>query len=285
MSIFRERYSAPSLFPSIEHSICNIFSGNLSDIQTWMLENKLKLNNDKAEVLLLRSSSKSFSVSKPTTISVCGCEISFSSSARNLGFYIRDDMSVELHIGSVCRSAYSELRRISTIWHLLSVDSTKTLVSAFVLSRLDYCNSLLSGCPKHLLEMLQKVQNSAARLELKAQKRDYVSPLLRTLHWLPIQARIEYTLSTLCHSFFSDTAPVYLSDLFCVYTPSRQLRSSSDSRTPRIPHTKSKPFGHRSFSHAAPSVWNSLPREIRHTQSTTAFKTAPKTHLFKPYLY
>ena len=186
-------------------------------------------------------------------------------------------MSVEVHIKNVCRSAYSEFRRISTIRHLLSADSTKALVSAFVLSTLDYCNSLLSGCPKHLLEKLQKVQNSAARLVLKVHKRDHVS-LLRTLHWLPIQARIEYKLSTLCHSFFSDTAPVYLSDLRA-YSPSRQLCSSSDSRTLRIPHIKSKTFGH------PPSVWNSLPREIRHTQSTTAFKTAPKTHLFKPYLY
>ena len=117
----------------------------LSDIQTWMLENKLKLNNDKIEALLLRSSSKSFSVDKPTTISVCGCEISFSSSAGNLGFYLRDDMSVELYIKNVCRSAYSELRRISTIRHLLSVDSTKTLMSAFVLSRLDYCNFSVSS--------------------------------------------------------------------------------------------------------------------------------------------
>ena len=111
-------------------------------------------------------------------------------------------MSVELHIKNVCRSAYSELRRISTVRHLLSADSTKTLVSAFVLTRLDYCNSLLSGCPKHLLEKLKKVSNSAARLILKAHKRDHVSPLLRTLHWLPIQASIEYKLSTLCHSFF-----------------------------------------------------------------------------------
>ena len=94
-----------------------------------------------------------FSCAAP--ISVCGCEISFSSSARNLGFYIRDDMSVELHIKNVCRSAYSELRRISTFRHLLSADSTKTHVSALVLSRLDYCNSLLSGCPKHL-EKLKK---------------------------------------------------------------------------------------------------------------------------------
>ena len=108
--------------------------------------------------------------------------------------------------------------------------------------------------------------------------------LLRTLHWLPIQARIEYKLSILCHSFFSDTVPVYLSDLLRVYSPSRQLRSSSDSRTLHIPHIKTKTFGHRSFSHAAPSVWNSLSHDIRHIQSVTAFKTALKTHLFKSYL-
>ena len=158
------------------------------------------------------------------------------------------------------------------------------VVSAFVLSRLGYCNSLLSGCPKHLLQKLQKVHYSAARFVLKAHKRGHVLPLLRTLHWLPIQARIEYKLSTLCHSFFSDTAHVYLSDLLRVYPPSRQLRSLSDSRTPRIPHIKTKTFGYRSFSLAAPSVWNSLPHDIRHIQSVTAFKTALKTHLFKSYL-
>ena len=85
-------------------------------------------------------------------------------------------MSMGLHIKNVCRSAYSELCRISTIQDLLSADSTKTFVSAFVLSRLDYCNSLLSGCPKHLLEKLQKMQNSAARLVLKAHEQDHVSP-------------------------------------------------------------------------------------------------------------
>ena len=151
-------------------------------------------------------------------------------------------------------------------------------------SRLDYCNSLFSGCPKHLLEKPRKVPNSAARLVLKAHKRDHISPLLRTLHWLPIQACIEFKLSTLSHSFFSDTAPVYLSDFLRVYSPSRQLCSLSDSRTLRIPHIKTKTFGHRSFSHAAPSVWNSLPHDIRHNQSATAFKTALKTHLFKSYL-
>ena len=91
-----------SVPPSNIQSAISFLETCLSDIQTWMLENKLKLNNDKTEAPLLRSSSKSFSVGKPTTISVCGYEISFSSSARNLGFYIRDDMSMELHIKNVC---------------------------------------------------------------------------------------------------------------------------------------------------------------------------------------
>ena len=105
------------------------------------------------------------------------------------------------------------------ILHLLSVDCTKTLLSAStVLSRLDYCNWLLSGCPEHLLEKLQKFQNSGARLVPRPRRRNYISLLLLALHWLPIQARIEYKLPTLCHSFFSDTAPVCLSDLFFTCT-------------------------------------------------------------------
>ena len=120
------------------------------------------------------------------------------------------------------------LRRVSFIRHLLFVDSTKTPVSAFTLSRLHCCNSLLSGCPKRLLEKRPKGQNSAANLVLKASKRDHVSGILRPIHWLPIQARIGHKLSTLCQSFFSDTAPVYLCGLLRVYSPSRHLRWFSD---------------------------------------------------------
>jgi hypothetical protein len=123
-----------------------------------MQKNKLKLNDDKTEALFLHSSSKQFSVPKPNSVSVCNSQISFSPSARNLGFYVTETMSVDLQINNICRSAYAELRRISTIRHLLSVDTTKTLTCAFVLSKLDYCDSLLSGCSKYHLDKLQKVK-------------------------------------------------------------------------------------------------------------------------------
>ena len=118
-------------------------------------------------------------------------------------------MSIELHIKNVCQSAFSEFCHINTIWHLLSVDSTKTLVSAFGLSRLDYWNSLLSGCRKHLLEKLQKVQNSSARLVLKAHKQDLMfrpSSELFTCcpskHILSLSCQHCVTLFSLIHPLF-----------------------------------------------------------------------------------
>ena len=79
---------------------------------------------------------------------------------------------MKTHVSNLVRSANFELRRISSVRHLLSTDATKTLVSAFVLSRLDYSNSLLFGCPQYLLNKLQKVQNNAARLVLRVSKNE-----------------------------------------------------------------------------------------------------------------
>ena len=125
-----------------------------------------------------------------------------------------------------------KLCRINSIRHHLSVQATKTLVSAFVLSRLDFCNFLLSGCPQYLLNRLQKVRNIAARLFLKAllkaPRTDHITPHLRTLNWLPIDARIKYKLCSLCFGAITSTGPVYLSDLLKIYTSSRQLRCSAD---------------------------------------------------------
>ena len=74
------------------------------DIMSWMLANKLRLNNDKTEALLMYSPFKLFPASKPTSISVCRHNVSFSSSARNLGFYITETMNAELHIKNICRT-------------------------------------------------------------------------------------------------------------------------------------------------------------------------------------
>ena len=96
----------------------------------------------------------------------------------------------------------------------------------------------LCGSPQLLLDKLQRVQNSAAKLVMKSCKCDHVQPLLRNLHWLPVRSRIDYKITTLCFNTFTNSSPVYIALLQSVYTPSRHLRSSSDTRTLRIPFVK-----------------------------------------------
>ena len=100
---------------------------------------------------------------------------------------------------SVCKVLYFQLLRISKIRSFLTVDAANTLAIAFILSRLDYCNSLLACIPDHKLAKLQRIQNSAARLILRKPRCENATPFLKILHWLPGKARIEYKASTLCY--------------------------------------------------------------------------------------
>ena len=117
-------------------------------------------------------------------------------------------------------------------------------------------------------------------LVCKSSKFEHVSPLLHSLHWLPISDRIDYKISSLTHSAICGTGPEYLSELVQIYTPSHPLRSSSDTSLLCIPSVRTKTYGQRSSSYQAPTTWNNLPAPLRHTESVTSFKTSLKTHLF-----
>ena len=148
----------------------------------------------------------------------------------NLGVTLDQNLSFQQHVSRTCQICYFELRRINSIRHYMSQDALKTLISAFVLSRIDYCNPLLAGCPKQLIHKLQKVHNNAARLISRTAKFDHISPVLHTLHWLPVNQRIEYKLLLLAFKSVNNDGLSYLSDLLKFYIPSRQLRSSSYTR-------------------------------------------------------
>ena len=134
-------------------------------------------------------------------------------------------------IMNTCRATYMELRRIRSIRNFLSVDATKTLTCSLVLWKLDYCNSLLSGSPQYLIQLFQKVQNTASRITLRAPRVELTLPLL---HWLPVHQRIKHKVCFICYASLTSTCPKYLSELVNVYIPSRCLHSLSDSRTLKL---------------------------------------------------
>ena len=137
--------------------------------------------------------------------------------------------------------------------------------------------TLLFGCPQYLLNKLQKVQNNAARLVQRVSKTDHISPHLASLHWLPIDSRIQYKLSSLCYNHLYSTAPDNLTKLMRIYKQTRQLRSSSDTFILCVPTVHTHSLGQRSFAYAAPAVWNTLPYEIRSSNTILSFKSSLKT--------
>ena len=167
-----------------------------------------------------------------------------------------------------------------TYQYYFTDDAIKNLVVSLVLSRIDYCNSLLAGLPQSLIGKLQRVQNSAARLVVRALSHVHITPILRHLYQLPARARIFYETACLCFNAITSSNPVYVSDLLHLYSPSRSLRSSADTRLFKIPLYECKTKGDRAFSDFGPSVWNSLPRHIRNATTIDTFKSALKTYLF-----
>ena len=121
------------------------------------------MNEDKTEVLLVTAKRIVNLQHLPEFMNINGTCIKFSPSVRNLGITLDSTLSLHQHVMNVCRVAYLELRHINSIRNLLSVDAVKTLVCSLVLSRPDYCNSLLVGLPQYLIKRLQGVQNAAAR--------------------------------------------------------------------------------------------------------------------------
>ncbi|KAK7092232.1 hypothetical protein V1264_008015 [Littorina saxatilis] len=121
---------------------------------------------------------------------------------------------MQTHISFIINTCFFHLRRIASTRRYLTHDARVKLVVSLIFSRLDYCNSLLAGLPASFIHGL-RVQNAAARLTLRKTKRDHITPLLRSLHWLPVNTRISYKLSTLVYKCLNDSAPEYLQSSEC----------------------------------------------------------------------
>ncbi len=155
------------------------------------------------------------------------------------------------------------------------MSNAEMLINVFMTTRLDYCNALLGGFSARLINKLQMIQNAAARFLTRTRKYDHISPVLSTLHWLPIKHRIDFKIFKAPNGL----APQYLSELLSHYSPPRPLRSQNSGHLiiPRI--SKSTADG-RSFFYLVPKLWNNLPNTVREAETLSQFKSRLKTHLF-----
>ncbi len=194
-----------------------------------------------------------------------------------MGVILDSNLSFENHISNVTKTAFIHLRNIAKLWNMLPVSDAEKLVHAFMTSRLDYCNALLGGCPASSINKLQIVQNAAARVLTRS--RNHITPILQSLHWLPIKFRISYKILLLTYKALNGLASAYLTSLLSRYIPTRSLRSQNSGLLV-VPRIAKSTKGGRAFSYLAPKLWNSLPDNIRGSDTLSLFKYRLKTHLF-----
>ena len=248
-------------------------------IRSWMRSNKLKLNDEKTEIVVVQP--KHLKQEKLPDIKIGDSLITPSSHARNIGIIFDDTLSMDKQITATCQAANFQIRRIGRIRKYLTFDAAKTVVHAYVTSRLDNGNALLVGAHKYQKQKLQHTQHSAARLVKLTRKHDHITPVLKQLHWLPIEQRIYYKICLLAYKAQNGQAPAYLCSLLKPYSTQRSLRSSNKSLLDE--HRTENKYDDMAFENAAPKYLNNLPQDIRQASSLESFKSSLKTCLFRRY--
>ncbi len=180
----------------------------------------------------------------------------------------------------MCKAVNFLLYRLSRIRKFLSPDALKTAVHSLIASKLDYCNSVLVGLPRTQINKFLHIMNCSARLISGIGKFDHVTPALKSLHWLPSEARIQYKVLCLVYKTQNGLAPKYLCDAVASYKPARALHSS-DKGLLVIPKVHTREYGGRAFVHAGPSLFNALPSDVRLAPSFDILKSRLKIHIFR----
>ena len=245
------------------------FSAKILHLQTtidlvsnWMSLNLLSLNQNKTEFLLFGLPTQLSKIADPTLLMPANVTIMPTDSARNLGVIFDSTLSMSQHISSVSKSCFSSIRDLRRIRNTLDFTTAHTIATSLIHSKLDYCNSLFLNLPQAQLSRLQLILNSTARAVSKTPKFSHITPVLKSLHWLKIEQRIQYKVISITYKTLQSNEPTYLREL--LHTEGNRNTRSSDSVTLQRPSVCSRlKLTDRSFTHHAPVLWNNLPKHLR----------------------
>ena len=249
----------------------------VQSLRDWCSSRRLQLNPNKTELIWLGSRANLVKLRQldVMNLNLCSVVVEPVDSIRDLGVILDSELSMRVHISKISSTWFFHLRRLRKLRPLIDTSSAQRLALAFILSRVDYCNSALAGLPTSTLAPLQRVLNAAARFVTGATSRRPVRGIMKSLHWLPIAHRILFKFSVLMHGVRKGTSPSYLTDTttpFSSLPGHRQLRSAMT--TEYVIHRTRTTFRDRAFSVAGPREWNDA---IWNITDLSSFKRAIKT--------
>ena len=191
-----------SFLPTNFYSSIDHLQNALNRISSCMTANLLTLNSCKTEFLLICLSKQ--------LAKIHNSSLNTSHPTGNVGFIFDEHFTFSGQILSVPKFCYYHIRQLRCIRPHLDTKTASTIVTSTVHSKLDYCNSLYHNLPTSQITQLQQIQNSLARAVVKATKYSHVTPILRSLHWLTITERIEYTSSSQLPTKFSQPPNLHI---------------------------------------------------------------------------
>ncbi|KAF7239463.1 Structural maintenance of chromosomes protein 6, partial [Varanus komodoensis] len=214
-------------FDTIDHGeAVAVLNQCLAEVMGWMKANKLKLNPDKMEILLVGGSG--FGVGDLDLV-LNGVALPLKDRVCSLGVLLDPELSLEAQVTAGARSAFPQLRLIHQLRPYLENDCLVTVTHALVTSRLDFCNLLYVGLPLKVVRILQMVQNRPARLLTGTGRCADITPVLRQLHWLPIEVRAQFKVLVITYKALNGLGPGYLKERLRPCLPSRPLRSAAEA--------------------------------------------------------
>ena len=247
-----------------------------------MSTSKLKLNPDKTEFIVFSSKRQRDKLKAYFPSTILGSPLCPAESVKNLGVWFDSDFSLSKRVQNVCKRCFVQLRDFRHVRRFLTHDASVLVANALVSSWLDYCYSLFRSVSKFNLRKLQCIQNSAARIVSNTSRYTSITPVLKKLHWLPVEHHSVFKTATLVYKFLHTGFPKYFAPYISSYSTRRNQSGGNFLVIPKFQpsvHKSVKQFGY-SFAFDAPTVWNALPGEICASPSLASFRKRLKTYLY-----
>ena len=258
----------------VEHKL----STALMQISEWLTRNRLVLNYDKTNVMVIGSKTK-LRDTADFKVEINGIDLRRVHKTKCLGVMIDDELKWTDQVGKVVHTVQAKLGVIRRVKPYIPVHAVRLLYNAFILPHFDYCSQIWSERFNMHTNKLLKLQKRAARLILGEGYDTPSKVLFNTLGWMPLQSRFIYQRAVLMYKCINNLAPFYLTKDFSKVSDTHHhcTRQATDEIL-SIPHIKSECFKHSPLVTGA-TVWNSLNNEIRSASSVKSFKTMLKNIL------
>ena len=257
------------------------FARSVNSFSHLTRSQRLCINSKKTEYITF-GSAKQLIKNSVKSIDINGDLIAGSTCIRDLGVWANQQLNCKNHIALKCKIAMLNIQRLKQIRKFLTWEAACVIAQGLIILHLDYCNSIYAGLPASTTAPLVQVQVMCAKLILQVSKYHSTSECLQTLHWLLICEWVNHKIITTIYQCIQVEASMYLQDLLVNTTPRWEgLHSSSNMHNLVVPHVQRQIFAARSFAVYSPSLWKTIPDDIKRSPTVELFKSRVKTLLHK----